>query len=45
MFFKRKLNKIDKTVNLEFGGNNEHLGKFAFVLKIEDVDNELKIIF
>ena len=45
MFFKRKLNKIDETVELEFGGNNDSLGKFAFVLKIEDVDNELKIIF
>jgi len=45
MFFKRKLNKIDETVDLEFGGNNDSLGKFAFVLKIENVDNELKIIF
>ena len=45
MFFKRNLNKIDETADLEFGGNNDSLGKFAFVLKIEDVDNELKIIF
>ena len=44
MFFKKKINNNIETVNLEFGEGNDSLGKFVFVLNIEDVDNELKII-
>lgn len=44
MFFKKKTNKNIETADLEFGGSNDSLGKFVFVLNIEDVDNELKII-
>ena len=44
MFFKKKTNKNIETADLEFGGSNGSLGKFVFVLNIEDVDNELKII-
>ena len=44
MFFKKKMNKNIETADLEFGGSNDSLGTFAFVLNIEDIDNELKIV-
>ncbi len=44
MFFKKKMNKNIETADLEFGGSNDSFGNFAFVLNIEDIDNELKIV-
>ena len=46
--YKKKDSNMDineKKNSVDFGNNNSCIGDFAFVLKIEDKDNELKILF
>lgn len=44
MFFKISAKQEPKAVDLRFGGDNDALGSYSFVLNIRDIDNELGII-
>lgn len=39
-----KIKKKKETANIEFGGSNESLGRYVFLLNIADIDNELRIL-